>query len=72
MEEVPFEDRHVARTEVEWERSAWWWIPLTRSVQPAIKMTALVVSLLAVWLTYIGVLGAKLLFQPRSLDGTDW
>ena len=39
MEETPFEDRRVPKSEVDWERSFWWWIPLTRAIHPAAKLT---------------------------------
>ena len=65
MEEVPFEDRVVPKAEIDWERSAWWWIPLTRSVHPAIKLSSLVGSLIAVGLAQAGVRFAGLLFQPE-------
>lgn len=64
MEEVPFEDRVVPRAEMDWGRSAWWWIPLTRSVHPAIKLSSLVAGLLAVCLAQAGVRMAAWLFQP--------
>lgn len=55
MEEVPFEDRHVPRAEIDWERSAWWWYPLTRAIHPALRMNALVVALIAILLAVAGV-----------------
>ncbi len=64
MEEIPFEDRHVPRAEIDWERSAWWWYPLTRAVHPALKMTALVTSLIAIWIAQGGLWLADWLFDP--------
>ncbi|MEM8736159.1 MAG: hypothetical protein AAGG44_18155, partial [Planctomycetota bacterium] len=72
MEDVPFEDRHVPRTEIAWDRSLWWWHPLTRAVHPAIKMTTLVISLAALWLAKLGVYLGTLAFEPSSQDQTAW
>lgn len=72
MEEVPFEDRHVPRMEIEWGRSAWWWLPLTRAIHPAIKLTSLVLSLFALWLTQLALLAGHWIFAPRRVDGTQF
>ena len=47
MEEIPFEDRYVPKTEIDWDRSLWWWYPLTRAVHPAMRVTAIVTSAIA-------------------------
>ena len=65
MEEIPFEDRQVPRAEIDWSRSAWWWRPLTRAIQPAVKMFALAISLLAIWLSTAGIWLADYLFKPE-------
>ncbi len=65
MDEVPFEDRHVPRVEVDWDRSAWWWYPLTRVIHPAVRMTALAVSLIALWIAVGGIVLGDWLFHPR-------
>ncbi len=72
MEEVPFEDRHVPQSEIHWARSAWWWIPLSRSPQPSIKMTTLVLSLLAMWVAQVGIWLGVMLFSPADSDGQKW
>ncbi|MEO8270039.1 MAG: hypothetical protein ABI557_09975 [Aureliella sp.] len=64
MEEVPFEDRHVPRVEIDWERSAWWWYPITRAIGPAVRMNALAVSLIAILLSMAGVRLGERLFSP--------
>lgn len=64
MEEVPFDDRRVPRAEIDWERSAWWWHPITRALHPAIKMLALVTSLLALWSAKAGILLGVWMFSP--------
>ncbi len=64
MEEVPFDDRHVPRVEIDWDRSAWWWYPLTRAVHPAVRMTSLALSLIAVLLAQAGCAVGDWLFQP--------
>jgi hypothetical protein len=72
MEDVPFEDRHVPQAEIAWERSAWWWYPLTRSIHPAIKLTTLVLSLIAIWLAKAGVFLGNLAFAPQNSAGQPW
>lgn len=73
MEETPFEDRIVPRAEIDWERSCWWWYPLTRAVQPAIRFTTLAFSLASVWLVALGIFLATWLFQPRwNSEQLDW
>ncbi|MEM7475003.1 MAG: hypothetical protein AAF483_08420 [Planctomycetota bacterium] len=69
MEEVPFEDRHVPKAEIEWERSLWWWIPITRAIHPSIKATTLVLALVSIWIAKAGVTLAGYLFQPADIDG---
>lgn len=68
MEEVPFQDRTVPRTEIDWDRSVWWWYPLTRSIHPAIRMTSLLFSLLAILLLQLGFQLADRWFSPQI----DW
>ena len=64
MEEVPFEDRHVPRVEIDWDRSAWWWYPLTRALGPAVRMNALAVGLVAMLLAAAGLQLGERLFSP--------
>ncbi|MEZ6152779.1 MAG: hypothetical protein R3C09_21990 [Pirellulaceae bacterium] len=64
MEEVPFEDRDVPRVEIDWERSAWWWYPVTRAIAPAVRMNALAVSLIALLLSMAGLRLGERLFSP--------
>ncbi len=72
MEEVPFDDRHIPRVEVDWSRSAWWWIPFTRSVQPAVRMNALAVGLVAIALSTLGMQVGERLFAPAWQPSFDW
>ncbi|MEZ6136202.1 MAG: hypothetical protein R3C53_15010 [Pirellulaceae bacterium] len=65
MEEVPFEDRRVPRVEIDWDRSIWWWYPLTRVIQPAVRMTSLALSLLALLITAGWIAVGERLFDPR-------
>lgn len=70
MEEVPFEDRTVPRVEIDWGRSFWWWYPISRAVQPAIRMSSLLTSVLAVLLLQSGLSqGVKLFGPSRELEG---
>ncbi len=72
MEDVPFEDRQIPRAEIEWDRSLWWWIPLTRAISPAIKMTTLFLGLISILVVKLGLfLGARL-FQPTTREGSEW
>ncbi len=64
MEEVPFEDRTVPRVELDWGRSFWWWYPISRAIQPAIRMTSLLPSILALLLMQAGLALAIVWFQP--------
>lgn len=64
MKEVAFEDRTVPLTEIDWDRSAWWWIPITRVVQPAVRMTSLAISLIALLVAYGGFQLAQWMFAP--------
>ncbi len=64
MEEVPFDDRRVPKAEIDWERSFWWWYPLTRALHPAIRMSSLGVSLLAIVVVVLGWRLGIWLFQP--------
>ncbi len=72
MEEVPFDDRHVPRVEIDWLRSAWWWIPLTRSLQPAVRMNALAVGLIAIQLSTLGAWLGEQMFAPAWQPSFDW
>ena len=65
MEEVPFDDRRVPKAEIDWDRSLWWWHPLTRAMHPAIRMSSLAVSLLAVVVVTLGWRLGVWLFQPE-------
>ncbi len=65
MEEVPFDDRRVPRAEIDWERSLWWWYPLTRSIHPAMRMTSLLVASVTILLGQFGFVLASWLFAPR-------
>lgn len=67
MEEVPFDDRRVPKAEIDWERSLWWWYPVTRAVHPAMRMSSLAVALVAIMLVLGGWKLGLLLFAP-SLD----
>lgn len=68
--EVPFEDRVVPRAEIDWERSAWWWYPLTQAVLPALKLTSLLLGIAAISLIHLGLWVGDALFQP-TWDGID-
>ncbi len=65
MDELPFDERHVPRAEIDWERSAWWWRPLTRAIGPAMKMLALILGAIGVWLAQVGIAIAYWLFRPQ-------
>ena len=64
MEEVPFDDRHVPRVEVDWSRSLWWWYPLTRAIHPAMRITSLGLSLIGILLVQAGLRLGEWLFAP--------
>lgn len=68
MEEVSFEDRYVPKAEIDWERSWWWWYPVTRAIHPAIRITALLISAVALLLLLVGLHVGNDLFQPRFAD----
>lgn len=68
MEEIAFEDRHVPKAEVDWERSWWWWYPLTRAIHPAIRITALLISAAGLWVLLQGLRLGNWMFQPRFAD----
>jgi hypothetical protein len=73
MEEVPFEDRHVPRAEIDWDRSAWWWYPITRAIHPAVRMTSLALSLVALLAAAGGIVFGEWLFQPHwDADLLQW
>jgi hypothetical protein len=69
MEEIPFEDRFVPKAEVDWDRSLWWWHPLTRAVHPAMRVTALATSAIAVLVIQLGLAIGNWLFGPRFVEG---
>ncbi len=68
MEEVPFEDRYVPKAEIDWDRSLWWWYPVTRALHPASRLLALVVGALAVLILQFGLEIANWIFAPRFHD----
>ena len=68
MEVKPFEDRVVPKMEVDWSRSLWWWYPITRAIHPAMRITALLLSAVGLWVTWQGLRLANWLFNPRFLD----
>ncbi len=65
MEEVPFDDRRVPKTEMDWDRSCWWWYPVTRALHPAVRMSSLAVALIAIWLVMGGWHLGLWLFRPE-------
>ncbi len=68
MEERPFEDRIIHKTEIDWNRSWWWWYPITRAIHPAMRITALLLSAVGLWSMLLGLEFAKWLFSPRFVD----
>ena len=64
MEELPFEDRTVPRVEIDWDRSLWWWYPITRAIHPAIRWTSLLVGFLGMWLLQLGLKWGDTWFSP--------
>lgn len=72
MEEVPFDDRHIPRVEIDWGRSAWWWIPITRCIHPAVRMNALAVGLVAIGLATLGVQWGQRWFAPAWNPTFSW
>lgn len=74
MEEVPFQDRTVPKVEMDWDRSFWWWYPISRAIHPATRMTSLFWSLIAVLLLRTGVLWAEKMFSAtvKSSALLDW
>lgn len=69
MEEVPFDDRRVPRVEIDWDRSLWWWYPLTQVLRPALRAMSLVLSLLALLLSTLGLKLGSWLFQVDTSTG---
>ena len=65
MEEVPFDDRRVPKTEIDWDRSCWWWYPVTRALHPAVRMSSLAVALVAILLIAGGWKLGLWLFSPE-------
>lgn len=79
MEEVPFEDRVVPRVEINWDRSLWWWYPLTRAIHPAIRWTSLLAGFVGMWLLHQGLKLAEGIFAPAyetrlkmGWSGVEW
>lgn len=73
MEEVPFEDRVVPKTELDWGRSFWWWYPISRAIHPAIRMSSLLLSAVASLVLYRGIVQAEVWFSPSfQLSGNWW
>lgn len=68
MEEKLFEDRIVPKMEIDWNRSLWWWYPITRAIHPAMRVTALVTSAIGLWIILLGLRLGNWLFSPRFLD----
>lgn len=64
MEEVPFDDRRVPKAEIDWDRSCWWWYPVTRALHPAIRMSSLAVALLAILIVVAGWNLGLMAFKP--------
>ncbi len=48
MEEVPFDDRRVPKAEIDWDRSCWWFYPVSRALHPAVRISSLAVALAAI------------------------
>lgn len=65
MDEIPFDDRKIPRAEIEWERSLWWWYPLTRAIHPATRLTSLLVASIAILLAQVALSFASWIFAPR-------
>ena len=72
MEEIPFEDRYVPKAEVDWDRSFWWWYPLTRAVHPAMRIAALIISAASILIMQLGLSIADWIFAPRFAEGIDY
>lgn len=71
MEEIPFEDRYVPKAEIDWDRSLWWWYPLTRAIHPAMRVTALITSAIAILVLQRGLAFGNWLFAPRFAESFD-
>jgi len=65
MEEVPFDDRRVPKAEIDWDRSCWWWYPVSRALHPAVRMSSLAVALVAILVAFAGWNLGLLLFSPE-------
>lgn len=65
MEEVPFDDRRVPKVEMDWDRSCWWWYPLTRALHPAVRSSSLGLSLVAILLLWVGWTLGVWVFRPQ-------
>lgn len=74
MEEIPFEDRFIPKAEIQWERSLWWWYPVTRAIHPAMRITALMTSAVGLIVMVLGLNLADWLFSPSWMDnvGAGW
>lgn len=68
MDEKPFDDRIVPKVEIDWNRSLWWWYPITRAIHPAMRITALVTSAIGLWTMLTGLRIANWLFAPRFIE----
>ncbi len=64
MEEVPFDDRRVPKTEIDWDRSFWWWYPVSRALHPAVRMTSLALALVAILIVISGWNLGQWIFRP--------
>lgn len=62
--EIPFEDRVVPRAEIDWDRSAWWWYPITQAVVPALKLTSLLLGVAAIGFMRLGLWLGETIFKP--------
>lgn len=71
MEEKPFDDQFTPRAEIDWDRSLWWWYPITRAVHPAMRLTALATSAVALLVLQLGMAVGQWTFAPRFVNGFD-
>ncbi len=65
MDDAPFNDRHVPRVEIDWDRSCWWFYPLSRAIQPAMRFSSLLFSLAIVLVLMGGMRLGEVLFSPQ-------
>lgn len=71
MEEKSFEDQYTPRVEIDWDRSFWWWYPITRAIHPAMRLTALATSAVALLVLQFGMAVGQWTFAPRFASGFD-